>query len=476
LLRAKLKETKAKMKGFAIRGLVVAAAIALAWFGFDYQLSGQFPEQFPEQFSGQFPGQVSRQNVAGPAPGETTIALTGARVIDGTGTPPIDDAILLIEDGRIAGIGPTGSVAIPDGATIIDMSGKTIMPGLINAHGHVTVDDNTQLPVREHMEQRLQIYADYGVTTVVSLGSHDQPDELEGVKIRDEQRAGTLIGARFFTGGRNARGETEEEARASVAHLDDIGVDIIKYHINGRPNDMTPPVYGALVDEARARGLLTAVHIFNLVDAKGAIESGTNVIAHSVRDRDVDEELINEMIRLNVGYVPTLTRDLSVFIYENEPDFFDDPFFLRGADVYATELALLRDAAHQEEIRNDPGAQEIKIALDQAMRNLKILSDGGVTIAMGSDSGSSNDWGRWQGYFEHVEMEMMVEAGMSEMQVLLAATGNAARIMNLDEIGTIERGKWADLLVLSADPLSDIRNTREIDSVWIAGNRRAMAR
>ena len=110
------------------------------------------------------------------------------------------------------------------------------------------------------------------------------------------------------------------------------------------------------------------------------------------------------------------------------------------------------------------------------MRNLKLLSDGGVTIAMGSDSGSANDWGRWQGYFEHVEMEMMVKAGMSEMQVLVAATGNAARIMNLDEIGTLEPGKWADLLVLNADPLADIRNTREIDSVWIAGNRRALAR
>jgi len=182
------------------------------------------------------------------------------------------------------------------------------------------------------------------------------------------------------------------------------------------------------------------------------------------------------MIRLDVGYVPTLTRDLSVFIYENEPEFFEDPFFLRGEDVYATELALLRDPASQDAIRNDAGAQEIKIALDQAMRNLKILSDAGVTIAMGSDSGSSNDWGRWQGYFEHVEMEMMVEAGMSEMQVLLAATGNAAQIMNLDEIGTIEPGKWADLLVLNADPLIDIRNTREIDSVWIAGNRRAMTR
>ena len=444
------------MKGFAIRGLVVGAAILLAWLGFSYQYSSQ--EMVEE------------------AQGGAGIALTGARVIDGTGAAPIENAVLLISEGRIAAIGPVGSIAIPDGATRIDMAGKTIIPGLINAHGHVTVDDNTQLPIREHMEQRLEIYADYGVTAVVSLGSHGEPDELEGLKIRDEQRAGTHSGAWFFTGGRNARGETVAEARASVAHLADMGVDIIKYHINGQPNDMTPPLYGALVDEAKQHGLLTAVHIYNLSDAKGAIKKGTNIIAHSVRDQDVDIELIDEMIRLDVGYIPTLTRDLSVFIYENDLDFFEDPFFLRGLDVYGAELALLRDPAQQEATRNDPRAQEIKIALDQAIRNLKLLADSGVTITMGSDSGSANDWGRWQGYFEHVEMEMMVEAGMTEMQVLVAATGNASRIMNLDEIGTLQPGKWADLLVLNADPLADIRNTREIDSVWIMGNRRVLAR
>jgi imidazolonepropionase-like amidohydrolase len=445
-----------KMKGFAIRGLVVAVATVLGWLGFTYGFSDQ--------------------NIADEVQRNPVLALIGARVIDGTGTAPIDDAILLIEDGRIAAIGPVGSLTIPDSATLIDISDKTIIPGLINAHGHVTVDDNTQLPIREHMEQRLEIYADYGVTAVVSLGSRGELDELEGIKIRDERRVETPTGARFFTGGQNARGETEAEARASVAHLADIGVDIIKYHINGGPNDMSSPIYGALVDEAKKHGLLTAVHIYNLSDAKGAIEKGTNIIAHSVRDQNVDIELIDEMIRFDVGYIPTLTRDLSVFIYENEPDFFEDPFFLRGLDVYGTELELLREPAQQEAIRNNPRAQEIKIALDQALRNLKLLVDSGVTIAMGSDSGSANDWGRWQGYFEHVEMEMMVEAGMTEMQVLVAATGNAARIMNLDEIGTLQPGKWADFLVLNADPIADIRNTREIDSVWIAGNRRALVR
>ena len=438
---------KRKIKGSILRGLAIAGAVALAWFVFSYRYS-------------------EPQN-----PSAVPLALVGARVIDGTGAPPLDDAVLLISEGRIAAVGPSNSVGIPAGAARIDMSGKTILPGLINAHGHVTVDDNTRLPLREHMEQRLQIYADYGVTSVVSLGSNSEADELEGIQIRNEQRQGVPDRARLFTGGLNAHGESEIEARESVVRLAGLGVDVVKYHINGRPNDMTPPVYGALVDEAKRHGLVTAVHIFNLGDAKGAIDAGTDVIAHSVRDQDVDAELIAEMLRLDIGYVPTLTRDLSVFVYENEPEFFEDPFFLRGQDVYATELALLRNPAQQEATRGDPQAQAIKRALDQAMRNLKILSDAGVTIAMGSDSGSANDWGRWQGYFEHVEMEMMVEAGLIPMEVLVAATGNAARIMNLEELGTLQEGKWADLLVLNADPLLDIRNTREIDSVWIAGNR-----
>jgi len=103
---------------------------------------------------------------------------------------------------------------------------------------------------------------------------------------------------------------------------------------------------------------------------------------------------------------------------------------------------------------------------------LKILADAGIPIAMGTDTGSANDPGRWQGYFEHVEMEMMVEAGLTPMQVIVASTGGAARVLKLDrELGTLEPGKWADLLVLNANPLTSMRNTRQIESVWIAGRK-----
>jgi len=177
------------------------------------------------------------------------------------------------------------------------------------------------------------------------------------------------------------------------------------------------------------------------------------------------------MKSIGIGYIPTLTRDLSVFIYETTPDFFDDPFFTQEG-AYRAAAARLTDPAAQARVRENPATQRTKAALEQAQRNLKIMADGGVTIAMGTDSGTGQ--GRWQGYFEHVELAMMVEAGLTPMQALVAATGGAAQVMHLDEsLGTLEPGKHADFLVLSANPLDDIRNTRALEQVWIAGHQLA---
>src|SRR5438094_5686063 len=405
------------------------------------------------------------------APDAGVIALTGARVIDGTGRAPLGQATLVIRNGRIEAVGAPAAVNVPAGATRVDMSGKTIMPGMINAHAHLNIDSEVKMPVRDQLVQRLRTYAEYGVTSAVSLGS-TQADELEGLKLRDEQARGPLDRARIFTGGLNAVGKTPDEARKSVDRLADLKVDIIKFHINGTPNDMTPDIWGAIIDESKKKGLRTAVHIFYLKDAQASVDKGVDVIAHSVRDQDVSKQLIDDLKRKNVAYIPTLTRDLSVFIYETRPAFFDDPFFLRGKALYGKEVATLSEPARQEKTRNDKQAQAIKPALQQANKNLKILSDAGVTIAMGTDSGAEGNPGRWQGYFEHLEMEMMVKAGMTPMQVIVASTGGAARVTKVDpKIGTIEPGKWADLLVLNANPLDDIRNTRQIHYVWVGGNR-----
>ena len=403
------------------------------------------------------------------APAGGSVAFTNARIIDGTGRAAIERGTLVLTNGRVSAVGPAASVTIPAGAQRIDATGKTIVPGFVNAHAHLNVErTGTTLPVREDLIRRLKTYAMYGVTSNVSLGS-TQADELEGIKLMQEQDRAGLDRARLYTAGLNAVGKTPEEARASVNRLADLKVAAIKFHINGTPNDMNEATWSAIIDESKKRGLKTAVHVYYHKDAKAAIDHGVDIIAHSIRDQDVTPELIAEMKQKNVSYIPTLTRDLSVFVYETTPDFLKDPFFQRGIALYKEQIPQLTSPEWQEKVKKDPTTAQIKKAIVQAERNLKILSDAGVTIAMGTDSGVASNPGRWQGYFEQVELEMMNKAGMTPMQTLVAATGNGAKIFGLKQVGTLEAGNWGDLVVLRANPLDNIRNTRTIDSVWIAG-------
>jgi len=251
-------------------------------------------------------------------------------------------------------------------------------------------------------------------------------------------------------------------------------VDIIKMHITGSPQDMTPAVYGALIDQAHKRGIRAAAHMLYLKDAKGLLDKGIDVLAHSIRDQPVDQATIAAIKSRDVEYIPTLTRDIAQFIYEGNPPYFTDAFFMRHipGSYYMAEMSKLKDPANQEKIKKDQTAQITKTWLAQGRKNLKTLSDAGVTIALGTDTGTNE--GQWQGYFEHVELEEMVKSGLTPMQALVAATGGAAKAANIQQqIGTIATGKQADLLVLTANPLADIRNTRQIDSVWIGGRRMA---
>ena len=419
-----------------------------------------------------FAALVSRPSHAQAPAGGTTLAFTNARILDGTGRAPIEKGTLVITNGRVTASGPAASIRIPAGAQRIDATGKTIVPGFVNAHAHLNVERGATLPVRDDLIRRLKMYALYGVTSTVSLGS-TQADEAEGIRLMREQQRMGLDRARLYTAGLNAVGKTPDEARKSVDRLADLGVHAIKFHINGNPNDMDEPTWSAIIDESHKRGLKAAVHVYYAKDATAAIDKGVDIIAHSIRDRDVTPALIAEMKRRNVSYIPTLTRDLSVFVYETTPDFLKEPFFQRGAALYNEQVPTLTSPEWQETVRTDPTTARIKQALVQAKRNLKLLSDGGVTIAMGTDSGVSGNPGRWQGYFEQVEMEMMNAAGMTPMQVIVASTSNAAKIFGLAQVGTLQAGNWADLVVLDANPLENIRNTRTIDSVWIAGTRLA---
>jgi imidazolonepropionase-like amidohydrolase len=400
--------------------------------------------------------------VSGQQP-SATIALVGARIIDGTGAAPIANATLLITGGRIERIGPAASLKVPGGARRIDVAGKYIIPGFINSHGHLGNGDPS-LPVYDQIIQQLRLYPRFGVTTVYALGD----DGRESVRVSGENNREPLPRARLFASGGRVTAKTPEDARRLIGERHAAGVHIIKTGMNGNANDMTPETYTALIDEAHTRKLRVASHLFNLADARALVSAGLDVIAHSIRDHDADPALIAELKRLNVGYIPTLTRDLSVFQYTSTPDYVTDPFFLRGEALFRPQIERVKDPALHAKTQASPGAQAARKGFDQALRNLKLLSDGGVMIAMGTDSGTG--LGRWQGYFEHIEMELMVKAGMTPMQTLVASTGNAAKVMQIDsEVGTLQPGKRADFLVLTADPLVDVKNTRTIESVWIDG-------
>jgi imidazolonepropionase-like amidohydrolase len=405
--------------------------------------------------------------LAGPSqsmPGPVRL-FSGATLIDSAGAAPVvTNAVLLVRDGKVEDVRVSDR---PPERGAVDLRGKFIIPGLISTHAHIS-DINGLAPrayTAENTMRQLGVFARYGVTTVWSLGG-EQPPAFEA---RAAQNTATLDRARLYLAGEIVTATTPAAARAQVAKVAATKPDVIKIRLDdtlGTEAKMSPAVYTAVIDEAHKRGLRVAAHVFYLDDAKGLLRAGADVIAHSVRDRDIDDEFIALMKARNVPYIPTLTRELSTFVYESTPAFFSDPFFLREADTAL--LARLQEPARQAAMAASPTAKAYKAALIVAKRNLKKAADAGVLIAMGTDSGAFPE--RFEGYFEHLELELMVDAGMTPAQVLRASTTDAATAMRLNDVGRLTKGAWADFVVLDKNPLTDIRNTRSIASVWIAGN------
>jgi len=403
----------------------------------------------------------------GVQPAATRIkAFVGARVIDGTDRAPIDNGVIVVRDGRIVAVGPLGRVTIPPEAQRVTLTGKTVIPGLVNAHGHVgnTVGMEQGHYSAENVLRDLKTYAAYGVTTVYSLGD----DQDASFKARDAQNTPALDRARLFAAGPVLAPKSPDEARTLVGGVAAMKADIVKIRVDdnlGATPKMAPEIYKAVIDEAHKKGMRVAVHLFYLEDAKAVLDAGADFIAHSVRDVDVDDAFVAMLKRRDVCYCPTLMREVSTFVYESTPSWFSDPLFLKHADMKAVEP--LKEPARQAQMKTSRSAQRYKAGLEVANRNLKKLSDAGVKIAMGTDTGPP---ARFQGYFELMELEMMAKAGLTPKQVLASATRDAARCQKLNDVGTLEANKWADFVVLDADPLADISNVRKINSVWIAGN------
>ncbi|MEO8474305.1 MAG: amidohydrolase family protein [Chryseolinea sp.] len=396
---------------------------------------------------------------------EPVTAFIGATIIDGNGKTPIRDAILLVQRGRIISLGSRQLLAIPNGAEIIDLSGKTIMPGIINAHGHVGDVKGIEGGhySKKNIIDNLSIYARYGVTTVVSLGGDKKASE----DIRAVNDTTSFDHARLFIAGDIIDGKTPAEALALVDSNDHIGVDFMKIRVDdnlGTSPKMPVEIYKPVIDHAHELGYKIATHMYYLEDARKLLESGSDMLAHSVRDKAVDDSFIKLAKEKNVPYCATFTRELSTFVYGDTADFFSDPFFLHE---YGDELIKpLLDPEHQKQIRESRNAKIYREQLPVAMANLKRLSDAGVHIVFGTDSGVPT---RFMGYFEHIEMTMMSEAGLNPMEIIMTASKNAAEFMGLKDLGTLSAGHWADFIVLDADPLADIRNARKISAVYIGG-------
>ena len=378
------------------------------------------------------------------APMSSAVAFEGARLIVGDGTV-IEDAVFVVDDGLIGQVGASGAVDIPDGAARVDLGGKTVMPAIVNAHFHL-------IPEREGRTEQLRHSAYYGTSLAVSLGLDDGEAAFE---MRDEVLAD---GARSQTAGRGitspepGRSEvphwvtTEDEARAAVRELAAQQVDIVKIWVDDRGGQyerLSPELYGAVIDEAHANGLRVTAHVFRLEDAKGLLRAGVDAFAHGIRDMDVDDELVELWReRPDVVLVPNLPG----------------PGVAENFDWLAGTVSADRIAEMNASSTDRPEAQEF---FGIQARNMMRLHGEGFPVSFGTDGGSP--------WAVHQELADMVRAGMSPADVIVAATSTSAAFVGADDLGTIEQGKSADFIVLDANPLDDIANTRAISAVYLRG-------
>ena len=400
---------------------------------------------------------------------EDILLFTNVTVWDGTDGAPAQNSALVTHNGKVLKIIDMNDPDFPEEAEAIDLDGRYIIPGLINAHGHVGMARGLRTGPEIHSEEnvidQLKLYARYGITTVVSLG--EEPDDAFAVRDRGNFSENGM--ARLFLAGPVLNPSTPEEATKAVNDLVQKNPDWSKIRVDdglGTREKMSRETYAAIIEASHNHNVPLAAHIVALEDAKGVVEEGADLVAHSVRDSEVDTELISLMRNHDICITPTLTREVSVFIYADRPGFFDDSFFLDEADPEVIEQ--LQQPEVQQSFTGR-AADFYSEALSVAKENMMALHNAGVRVAMGTDSGPP---ARFQGYFEHLEMEMMQNAGMSPADILTSATRYAAECMRIDEeLGTLKEGKWADFMVVDKNPFEDIRNLRSIYDVYIGAKR-----
>jgi imidazolonepropionase-like amidohydrolase len=418
------------------------------------------------------------------------IVLEHARVIPGDGSPAIENASLLIERGLVVSVGPADAVRVPDGARRIDLTGKTVMPALIAAHGHVGYQKGLTFLrenyTKENIYNDLRRSAYWGISTVMTMGV-DTPQYV--YQIRDETFDGSAGVARLRTagagiGGPNtgpgqevyARGvayevTTPEEGRNAVRDVTRHRPDMIKMWIDvrgGRPPGpkIQPDVARAVVDEARSLGMKVVVHPRDHIDVETAVNAGVYGLVHMARDREMSDALVAEIVRKGIYVTPTLSMGERNDYSGSVPAWFDEPALsaLLNASVAPEVLARMR----QTFVTRDPAdALEAEKSYAYLHNTVRKLNAAGARIVLGCDTGLPD---HHFGLAEHRELELLVAAGLTPMQALVAGTSRAAAFLGLNNHGVLAAGKVADVLILDANPLDDIRNTRRINALYIQGH------
>ncbi len=409
----------------------------------------------------------------------------GARLIPGDGGPAIESSSFLVEKGRITRVGKAGEVTAPAGVQRVNLAGKTVMPTIISSHVHPGFQKgltySAENYTREVILNDLNLAWYYGISVVMSQGI--ERGDL-AIQIRDEQLAGKLGGAQLLVAGRgigapNAgpgalayRGiahevTTEEQIRQAVRSEATRKVNAIKIWVDdrgGRAPSLTPELSAAAADEAKKHKLRISAHVYYHRDAVGLAAAKVDSFAHLVRDAVMDEPLLVSVIRNRVFVMPNM-GGAERNTHDKTPPWFDEPYL----------AGLLKDTVSPEVIERMKGLwsprdpkvlEQTRRIYGNIHRNASRLKDAGARVILGSDTGLPD---HFFGYAEQRELELMHSAGMTTMEVIVAATSRGAEYLQLPDRGTLAPGKRADFLVLDANPLDDIRNTRRIARMFIGG-------
>jgi imidazolonepropionase-like amidohydrolase len=419
------------------------------------------------------------------APG-TTVLYEGARLIPGDGGAAIEDSAFLVENDTIARIGRKGEVTAPEGATRVDLTGKTVMPTLINAHGHPGFQRGLTYSAenftRENILDDLNRAAYFGVGAIQSQGI-ERGDVM--YQIRADQEAGKLGGALLRIAGRGIGAPnagpgaaayagiayevtTPEEGVKSVQELAAKGVNAVKIWVddrNGRAPRMPAPVFTAIIKEAHSHGLKVAAHVFYHTDAVELVAAGVDGLAHLVRDKEMDDALVAAIVQRNVYPMGNLSGGMRG-TYDSLPPWLQesDPMMkLVRESVPAEVVQRMIDSFKDRDPKMVAAARERYGILT---RSLSKLNAAGARLTLGADTGLQD---HLFGLATHRELEEMVRAGMTPAQGIVAATSRPAEYMGLQTLGILAPGKLASFMVLDANPLDDITNTRRIAQVYLKG-------